>query len=215
MNHCQGEERIEAGSEPFPGHDQAAVLALEPGKRPLGLVARDSIFDRPSPRLMAFPDAFGYLGANAACAEATAEVFGVIALICCQDPEPFARSTLPPRADVHGIQQREHLGPLVPIRGRGARGQRHACGIREAVDEEALAFPAIRNPLTAACARGKTSHPRRHTATESCRVPQPVRGGALAWRPASHRLASAAATGGRHSWTPIGDRGGDHTSGSR
>jgi hypothetical protein len=48
-------------------------------------------------------------------------VFGIIALIRCQAPEPFVRSALLTRADVHGIQQREDLGPLVPIRGCGAR----------------------------------------------------------------------------------------------
>jgi hypothetical protein len=207
MNHREGEERIEVGGEPFSADDQAAVLALEPCKRPLGLVARDIVFDRPSPPLTAFPDSFGYLGANAACAEATAEVFGIIALIRCQDPEPFARSALFPRADVQGIQQREDLGPLVPIRGRGARGQRHARGIREAMDEEAFTFPAIRNPLTAAFARGKTSHPRRRTATESSRAPQPARVGALAWQPACHQLASAATRMRGTLGSPLGPAG--------
>jgi hypothetical protein len=67
------------------------------------------------------------------------------------------------------------------------------------MDEDTFAFPAIGDPLTAAFARGKTSHPRRHTAIESSRVPRRARVGALAWRPASHRLASAAATDARHS----------------
>jgi hypothetical protein len=80
---------------------------------------------------------------------------------------------------------------------RGARRQRHASGVREAVDEDALAFAAIRNALTAACARGTMNHPRPRTAIESCRVPRPPRGAGLAWRPGYHRLASAAATDAR------------------
>ena len=117
--------------------------------------------------------------------------------------------------DVQGIQQREDLGTLVPIRGRGAHGQRHAGGIREGMDEETFAPPATRAPLTAACARGKTSHPRRRTAPELSRVPRRARGGALACRSASHQLASAAATNVRRAWRPIEGRVGDHTSGSQ
>jgi hypothetical protein len=120
MNHSNGEKRIEARGQTFPADHQTAVLVLEPGKRPLGLVARDLLFDRPSSRLAAFPDAFGDLGANPASAEAPSEVFGIIALIRCQHLEAFARSALFPCADVQGIQQRDHLGPLVPVGGRGA-----------------------------------------------------------------------------------------------
>jgi hypothetical protein len=78
VNHGHGKKRVEAGGEPFPAHDQAAVLPLKPGKRPLDLVARDVRFDRPPPRCAAFPHAFGNLGPNAASAEAMPEVFGVI-----------------------------------------------------------------------------------------------------------------------------------------
>jgi len=107
------------------------------------------------------------------------------------------------------------LGALIPIVGRGAHSQRHASGGREAVDEDAFAFPAIRDALTAAFARGKTSHPQRRTAIESARVPWLAQGAALAWQPASHRLASAAATDAPHFWTPIELPEGDRTSDSR
>jgi hypothetical protein len=50
MNHGYGKKGIEAGGEPFPTYDQAAVLPLEPGKRPLGLVAGHVLFDRPPVR---------------------------------------------------------------------------------------------------------------------------------------------------------------------
>jgi hypothetical protein len=105
MNHGHGEKRLEARGRTLPADDHAAGLPLEPGKRPLGLVARDLLCERPSPRLAAFPDAFEDLGPNAACAEASAEVVGSIALIRGQPPEPFARSALFTRADVQGLQQ--------------------------------------------------------------------------------------------------------------
>jgi hypothetical protein len=215
MNYGNRTKRIEAGGEAFPAHDQPAVLALEPGKRSLSLIARDIFSDWPAARLMAFPYAFGNLGANPTCAKAATEVFGIITLIRCYRLESFARSALFPGADVQGIQQRDDLGPLVTISRRGARGQRHTRGICEAMDKDAFAFPAIRHALTAAFARGKTSHPRPRTATESCRAPQPARASALAWRPVSYQLASAAATDGRRSWRPIGAPEGGHTSGTR
>ncbi len=215
MDQGQSKKRVEASGQTFPAHDQSAVLALEPGKRPLGLVARDVLLDRASARLFGVPHALRNLGSHTTSAEAMAQVFGVISFIRGQHLEPFARPALFTRADMQGIQQRDNLGPLVAIGGRRARGQRHASGVREAVDEDAFAFPAIRDALTATFARGKRSHPRRRTATESSRVPRPAQVDALAWRPASHRLASAAATDARHSWTPIGARAGGHTSGSR
>jgi hypothetical protein len=41
MHHGNGEKRIEASGQTFLTGDQAAVLALEPGKCALGLEARD------------------------------------------------------------------------------------------------------------------------------------------------------------------------------
>jgi hypothetical protein len=215
MNHGHGEKGVKARGQTLLADDQAAVLALAPGKRPLSLIVWDIWFDWPSPRLAPFPYAFGNLGANPAYAQATAEGFGIIPLICCQHLEAFARSALPTRTDVQGVQQGDDLGPLVPIRGRRVRAQRHAGGIRKGMHEHGFAFPAIRDALTAAFARGNRPHPRRRTATAPFHAPQRARGGALTWPPASRRPASAAATDVRHSWRPIGGRGGDHTSGSR
>ena len=81
VHHGHGTKRVEAGGEPFPAHDQAAVLPLKLGHRPLGLVARDVRFSRPPPRCAAFPHPFVNLGPDAAPAEALSEVFGVIPLI--------------------------------------------------------------------------------------------------------------------------------------
>jgi len=91
---------------------------------------RDILVDRPPPWLAALPHPFGKLGANPACA--VEEVFGIISLIRSQHLESYARSTPLIRADVQCVQQSDELGPLVTMSGRGARGQRHARGIREA-----------------------------------------------------------------------------------
>jgi hypothetical protein len=213
--HGHGEKRIEARGQTFPADNQPAVRALEPSQRPLGLVAGHILLDRTAARLFGFPYPFGDLGADPTSAEALAQVFGVLAFLRRQHREPFARAASFIWADVQSIQQRDDLGPLLTMCGRGTRGQRHTGAVREAMDEEALAFPALRDALTAACARGKRNQPRRHTATESSRVPRPVRVSVLAWRPASHRLATVAASDARYSWTPIGARAGGHTSGSR
>jgi hypothetical protein len=63
--------------------------------------------------------------------------------------------------EVEAILQREDLGPLGTIRGRRARGPRHTSGIRETMKQDAFVLLAIRDALTAACAREKRSYPRR------------------------------------------------------
>ena len=180
MNHGDGDKCSEAAGETFPADDQSAVLPLEPRKRPLGLKARDVLFHGAPTRLSMFPDSFGDLGADTPFAKAMAKVFGIIALIRGQHLESFTRSAPLTRVDVQRVQQWEDLGPLVPIGGRGAYGQRHARGIRETMDEDALAFPAIGHALTIPFARGTRNHPPRRIATESSRVPRRARGGALA-----------------------------------
>jgi hypothetical protein len=199
VNHGDGEKCVEADRETFPADDQAAVLPLEPCKRPLGLEARDGLFDGAPPRLSGFPYTLGDLGPDPASAESMAEVLSIIPFIRRQDPEPFARSALFAGADVEGIQQGEDLRSLIAIRRCCACGQRHASTVRETVDENTFAFPAIRDALTAAFARGKRLRPRHHSATESGPVPRPARAGELASRPGSHRPASAAAIDARRS----------------
>jgi hypothetical protein len=206
---------MKAGGPPFPADHQAAVLAVELGTRSLSLIARDHLFDRPSPRLAAFPDTLGDPGAKTTVAEAPAKIVGSRPILRGQHLEALARSALLPRAHAQGVQQRDDLGALVTIGRPGAYRQRHAGGVREGMDEHTFAFPAMRDPFTAAFARGKTSRPRRRTATESGRVLPRAQAGALAWQPASRRPANTAATGVRRSWTPIAGRGGGRTSGSR
>jgi hypothetical protein len=50
MDEGQSKKRVEACGQTFPAHDQSAVLPLEPGKRALGLVARDVRLHRASAR---------------------------------------------------------------------------------------------------------------------------------------------------------------------
>jgi hypothetical protein len=199
VNHGYGKKRVEAGGEPFPAHDEAAVLPLKPGKRPLDLVARDVRLDRPSPWFAALPYPFGNLGPDPASAEAMPEVFGVIPFIHCQNLEAFARSAPFAGVEVEGIQQRHDLSPLIPIGRRRACGQWHTCPVCEGMNEDTFAFSAIGDLLTAACARGKRSHRPHRSATESTRVLRPAPADGLARPRGSHRPASAAATDGRHS----------------
>jgi hypothetical protein len=138
MNHRYDKKRGEAGGKTLPAHDQTPILPLEPGKRPLNLVARHILFDRAPARFLGFPDAFGNLGAGPTCAEATAEASGIIPFIRRQDLESLTRSTPSAGVGVQGIQPREDLGVLITIRGRRPRGQWHDRPIGEAVDEDTL-----------------------------------------------------------------------------
>jgi hypothetical protein len=69
MHHRHGEKCVEACRETLPADDQAAVLALEPRKRPLGLEARNILFNGSPTSLSVFPDAFRDLGANTSFAQ--------------------------------------------------------------------------------------------------------------------------------------------------
>jgi hypothetical protein len=92
MAHGYDKRGVEAGGTTLPPHDQAPVLPLEPGKRPLNVVARDVLSDRAAARRFGLPSAFGKLGSDPTAAEATTEVFGIIPFIRRDDLEPFARS---------------------------------------------------------------------------------------------------------------------------
>jgi hypothetical protein len=100
MDHRDSKKRVQAYRETFPAHDQSAILALEPGKRPLSLEARDGPFDRAPTRLFGFPHPCGNLWADPASAEVLAKLFGVIAFLRSQHFEPFARSAPFTRAEV-------------------------------------------------------------------------------------------------------------------
>jgi hypothetical protein len=215
MDHRDGQERREACRQPLPADDQAAVLVLTPGNRPLGLDAGDIQFAGAAPRVRGLPEALRYLRPTPACAPLQAQRVGVIALVCRQHLGTLARTPWLASLEADGVQPREHLGPLIAV-GRGRTvGQGPARGVREAVEEAPLACTTAGDALTAACARGQTSRRPRRPATESSRVPRPARGAALAWPRACPRCATAAATDGPHFWTPLGGHVGDRPSGSR
>jgi hypothetical protein len=77
MSHGDGEECVEAYGATFPADHQAAVWALEPGKRPLGLMARDVLFKEGPPRLAGRPYPWGNLRSDPPLTEPLAKVLGV------------------------------------------------------------------------------------------------------------------------------------------
>jgi hypothetical protein len=121
MHDGDDEECIETGRKTFPADNQPAVLALKPCECPFSLKARDALFDRSPTWLPSLPHPFRDLGANPACAEVLTKPLGIIPFIGRHDLEPFTGPAPFARADAHGIQQGDDLGPLVAIRGRGTR----------------------------------------------------------------------------------------------
>jgi hypothetical protein len=92
VNHGDCEKRVEAGDKTFPADNQAAVLPLEPGKRPLSLEARDVLLEGAPTRLLGVPDPFGHLRPDPAFPEAMAESLRGVSFIRREDLEPLARS---------------------------------------------------------------------------------------------------------------------------
>jgi len=199
VDRSDGQKPREACCKPLPADDQAAVLFLKPGQRPLHLEAGDPHLDGTAPRSLGLPDSLRNLCPDIAFARMQAQRFGVIALIGRQHLGTFARAPRLASAQADRIQQRQHLGALSPIRRRGVVRQGHVGRVGETMEQNPLVFAATGHALTAACARGNRSRPRPHTAIGSCRVPRRVRAHALAGRPMSHRPASAAATDARRS----------------
>src|SRR5918911_3592221 len=92
MHHRHREQCVDVYRETLPTDDQAAVLALEPRQRPLGLEARDVLLHGAPTPLAIFPDALRDLGAHPTVTKAPAKACGIIPLIRCQHLESFARS---------------------------------------------------------------------------------------------------------------------------
>src|SRR5215831_6757192 len=212
MDRSKSKKRLAAGRNALPADHQTTIFLLKPRKRALGLEPWDNLFDRPAPVFLRLPDALGDLRPNAPLPELLPQRFRIIAFICCDDLEPFAGA--PPFARVYldGIEQRHHLGPLIPIGRRDAVRQGPPAPLGEAVDEAPLAFPPVCDALAATLPRGKKRHQRRHTPNGSSRVPRQSPESALASRPACHLPAAAATSDAWHSWTPTAARMGHHTS---
>jgi hypothetical protein len=57
MDQSPSKPRDEAGGQPLPAPDHATGLPVEPGPRPLGLVARDVLLQRAAAQLVGLPHA--------------------------------------------------------------------------------------------------------------------------------------------------------------
>src|SRR4029453_1825199 len=198
-----GQKRVEAGGNTLPTHNQTTIFLLKPSKRPLRLESGHHFFDRSAPVFLRFPDALGNLRPNTPLPELLPERFRIIPLIRRDDLEPFAGTPPFPGVNLDRIEQRHHLGPLIPVGRRGAVRQGHPTPLGEAVDKDPLAFPPVGDALAATLPRGKKRHQRRHTPNESSRVPRQSRVSALASRPGCHPPATAATSDAWRSSTPI------------
>src|SRR6266850_4643974 len=212
-SNCQ--KRVEARGHTLPTDHQAAVFLLEPGKCALGLEPLDHVFDWSPSVFLGLPDSLRDLRPYPSLPELLPQRFRLIALIGGKDFEAFAGATTFSGADLHGIKQRQHLCPLVPLGRRGPVGQGHAAPLGEAVDEDPLALPPVRDALAAPLPRGNKRHPRRHTPNESSHVPQQSPESGLASRPGCHPPATAATSDAWRSSTPIAAHTGHRTSDSR
>src|SRR5919198_4835964 len=143
VNCRKSKKRVKACGKALPTHDSAAILLLEPGKGALRLKAWDGFFARSPPVFFRLPDPLRDLRPDPALAELLPQRLRIIAFICGNDFEAFARAPPFARTDLDGIKQREHLRSLVPVGWRGPVGEGHPVSLREAVDENAFALASV------------------------------------------------------------------------
>src|ERR1700704_5284885 len=215
MDRSKSKKRLKACGNALPTDHQAAILLLEPGKGALRLKSGDHCFDRSAPVFLRLPDPLRDLCPDTPLPELLPQHFRIIAFIRRDHFEPFAGATSFARMYLDSIEQRHHLGPLIPLGWRDAVRQGHPAPLGEAVDEDPLAFPPVCDTLTATLPRGKKRHQRRHTPNESSHVPQQSQESGLASRPACHRPATAATSDAWRSLTPRAAHAGHRTSDSR
>ena len=113
------QKRVEACRNALPSDHQAAILLLEPGKRPLSLESWHHFFDRSATIFLGLPDALRELCPDPPFLELLPERFGIITFIRRNGLEAFAGAPPFARADLDRIQQWHHLGALIPIGWRG------------------------------------------------------------------------------------------------
>src|SRR6266508_1821201 len=132
MDRGAGQKRREAGRKSLPPDDHTAVRRRHPGLWSLRLEPRDIDREGAATRVLGGPDAVRELRPEATGAPWLTAVLRVIPSVGGDDPRPLPRPS--PRAcpPVDGVQQRPHVGPLVPMGrgGRGARGLPAASGRR-------------------------------------------------------------------------------------
>ena len=105
MDRCQGQKRRKAGRKTLPADHQAAILLLEPGKRPLGLEPGHRLFDGSASGVLGLPDALGDLRPNATLPEPLPQGFRIIAFVGGQNFETFTRAASCTRAHLDRIEQ--------------------------------------------------------------------------------------------------------------
>ena len=139
-----------------------------------------------------FQTRLGYLGSETTLAKLLPVGFGLLAFICRDALEAFARSAPFPRVVLDCIEQRHSLGALIRLGRCSAIHQGHPAPVGEAVDEAPYAFPPVRDALAATLARGKKRRLRRPTPSESCHLLRQCPESGLASQPGFHRPASVA-----------------------
>src|SRR5947209_7578868 len=149
VDSSEGQKRIEVCGNALPSHHEPTVFLLEPGKHPLSLEPWDGFFDRFATVFLGLPDAFWDLCPDTPLPSHLSPRFRIIAFIRRADLETFVGAASFAGAHLDRIEQRDHLRPLIAIGRRGAVRQGHPAPLREAVDEDAFAFPPVGDALAA------------------------------------------------------------------
>jgi hypothetical protein len=114
MDRSKRKKRLKTCGNALPTDHQAAILLLEPGKCTLRLESWDHFFDRSAPVFLRLPDALRDLHPDTPLPELLPQRFRLIPFLrrehfaTCAGATPFARVPL------DGVEQRHHLGALIP-----------------------------------------------------------------------------------------------------
>jgi len=104
-----------------------------------------------------FQTRLGYLGSETTLAKLLPVGFGLLAFICRDALEAFARSAPFPRVVLDCIEQRHSLGALIRLGRRSAVHQGHHAPVGEAVNEAPYAFPPCATPSPPPLPGGKSA----------------------------------------------------------
>ena len=104
-----------AGRNALPAAHQAAILLLEPGKGALGLKPWHHFFDRSAAIVLRLPDPLRDLRPDPTLAQYLPQGFRIITFLRRDALEAVAGAATFPRADLDGLEQRYHLGTLIPL----------------------------------------------------------------------------------------------------
>jgi hypothetical protein len=211
----EDKQRIATRRPAFPTDDHPPLFLLKPGTGPRRLAARHVLCQRVSPGGLGLPPPVRALGTSPPLPKLLSQGGGLLSCVRRQDLAPLPWSPRAARADRARLQQRQALGPLLPLGRRRTMGNRPARRLRQRVEEKARAFATPCAALPAALARGNRSRQPLPSAPAAGPVPRRSLAAAPASRPGGHRAARAAATEAPRFSTPPGDPGGDRTHGSQ